>query len=909
MLKISDYLSKNSKFELARVASLLLAKLNFHLGKFDESVAYALQAGDEFNIHDNSQFVETILAVIIDMYTAGRVNENVKVVSALEGIFGRVVQRCLNDGELKQLIGMALDCRRLDILEAVMKSSQTPEQAAELLYYAKKVSENLINCVEFKARVVDCVIEMFMKLPKLDYVFVCDCLIETNQPAKVSQAINHLAGTDATLPEAIQISFNVQADATQEFLGHVVSGLRIESSKTLESLRDILSGRVSRRLYLEFLCRNNRTDALILEKTKGSLNPQMSLHHQALSCANGFTQAGSTNDEFLRKNLDFLSHASNWAKFSAAASLGSIHKGQNERSRELLSAYLPKTGGVSGSAYSEGGALMAMGLIHAGQGEEIVPYLLEQLGQSESEVVQHGACLGLGVSGLASRNEAALEAVKGVLYADNAIAGESAAISIGMLMLGSGDENLIAELKQYAHESQHEKIIRSLSIGMALVMYGRQDCANPLIAELEAEKDPILRFGAVWTTALAYAGTSSNFAVNKLLHFAVSDASDDVRRAAVTALGFVMFRDPQELPRIVQLLTESYNPSVRYGSAMALGIAFAGTANKQAIDLIMPMCKDITDFVRQGAFLALAMILMQHNDCSAGEDRVSALRKQLETVISTRHEDQLAKFGAILAQGILDAGGRNVRLALTTPSGHVSLMGVAGMALFTQFWYWYPFAHFLTLSLAPTALVAVVSSDLKLPKLSIISNAPPSQFAYPEPTKPAVTAAPKKIVTAILSTTAKAAARAKKHSQTTPAPTPSQQTDMLIDSTNPENESTNILKSAQMAPEENFETIDNFSRVVPPQIPLIQFTQDSRFKPISMDTWKGGILVLVDSNPAAGSDFPTHEIESSRPKSPEPQAKDTEETKNNDNSPVAPVKSPRLSPEHTSPNSPTMMED
>lgn len=898
----SELLARNEKFELAPLASLLLAKLNFHLGNFDDSVKFALLSGDIFNIEDNTQFVETILAVILDKYTEARVQGKTEIYTALDSIFTRVVQRCLRDREFKQLIGMSFDSRRLDILEAVIKSSESPEEAATLLYYAKSASANLNNCFEFKQQVINCIIDLFMKLPKLDYIFICDCLISTNSPKKVAEAINFLSANNA-LPEAIQIAFNVQADATQDFLGNVISNLNIENSATLEGLKSILSGKVSSRLYMEFLCRSNKTDPLILEKTKATLNPQMSIHHQALSCANGFIQAGTTNDEFLRKNLDFLSNASNWAKFSATVSLGSIHKGQLERSRDLLSAYLPKPG-VMSSAYSEGGALMALGLIHANQGDEILPYLLEQLASTQSEVIQHGACLGLGISGMASKNEAAVEVVKGILYADNAIAGESAGVSIGLLMLGSGDIDLVNELKQYARESQHEKIIRSLSIGIALIMYGHQDQADPLIRELEAEKDPILRYGAVWTVALAYAGTSSNSAINKLLHFAVSDANDDVRRAAVTSLGFVLFRNPEELPRLVELLTESYNPSVRYGSAMALGIAFAGTANKRAIDLIMPMCKDITDFVRQGAFMSLAMILMQHNDRSAGDNQVSNLRKQLEQVIGTRHEDQLAKFGAILAQGILDAGGRNVRLALNTPSGHVSLPGVTGLALFCQFWYWYPFAHFLTLSLTPTALVGVTSA-LKLPKLSVISNAPPSQFAYPEPTKPTVTVAPKKIVTAILSTTAKAAARARKQSNATPSLTPSE-SKMSIDTAEPE--TTEIIASAPVQPETietNFETLDNLSRVVTAQLPLIQFPVDSRFQPVSLSTWKGGILVLQDSNPSAG-DFEVHEInqqsdskkESSSPK-----------MVNNAASPSNSVKSPRLSPEHTSPSTSAMMED
>ena len=40
----------------------------------------------------------------------------------------------------------------------------------------------------------------------------------------------------------------------------------------------------------------------------------------------------------------------------------------------------------------------------------------------------------------------------------------------------------------YAKETQHDKIIRGLSIGLAFIFYGRQEQADKIIAELLAEK-------------------------------------------------------------------------------------------------------------------------------------------------------------------------------------------------------------------------------------------------------------------------------------------------------------------------------------------------------------------------------------------------------------------------------------
>jgi 26S proteasome regulatory subunit N2 len=192
----------------------------------------------------------------------------------------------------------------------------------------------------------------------------------------------------------------------------------------------------------------------------------------------------------------------------------------------------------------------------------------------------------------------AYEDLKQTLFSDSAVAGEASGYSMGLVMLGSGSADAIDEMLQYAHETQHEKIIRGLAVGIAFICYGKQEQADSVIDKLLKEKvsdenlgfgnqpdidylqDPVLRYGGVYSLALAYAGTAENGAIEKLLHIAVSDTADDVRRAAVTSLAFLLFRNPGQVPRMVQLLSESYNPHVRCGATLALGISCAGTGSQ-----------------------------------------------------------------------------------------------------------------------------------------------------------------------------------------------------------------------------------------------------------------------------------------------------------------------------------------
>lgn len=136
-------------------------------------------------------------------------------------------------------------------------------------------------------------------------------------------------------------------------------------------------------------------------------------------------------------------------------------------------------------------------------------------------------------------------------------------------------------------------------------------------------------------------------------------------------------------------------------------------------------------------------------------------RRQLEKIILDKHEDTMSKMGAILASGILDAGGRNVTIRLLSKTKHDKITAIVGLAVFSQFWYWYPLIYFISLAFSPTALIGL-NYDLKVPKFEFLSHAKPSLFEYPKPTTVPTAASAVKLPTAVLSTSVRAKARASK---------------------------------------------------------------------------------------------------------------------------------------------------
>ncbi|KAK2738460.1 proteasome regulatory particle base subunit [Myotisia sp. PD_48] len=834
----------------------------------------------------------------------------------LKHIIDRIFERCFQEQRYRQVVGIAVEAKdsamlRTAILRAAAddknEGADSSKRGEELMEYVLGICMNIVQERAFRNEILKMVLDLLNEIPAPDYFSIAKCVVYLNEHSMASEILQQLVekGDARSLAVAYQISFDLYDNSTQEFLKKVrqeVSAIVKESGPTessekmeddqtetketdnllqkdenagnskfsdetrsaLSSILEILEGVHSIQLNLEFLYKCNKADVAILNKIRDHLEARNSIFHTAVTVSTAFMHAGTTYDKFFRDNLDWLGKAVNWSKFTATAGLGVIHRGNLSQGQKLLAPYLPKDTvagvGSAGSVYSQGGSLYALGLIYANHGGPAVDLIREHFVKATDDVVQHGGALGLGVAAMATGDEGMYAQLKEVLNTDSAVSGEAVGLSMGLIMLGTGNMAALEDMVQYAHLTQHEKIIRGLAVGMALIMYGRQEAADELVSGLLGDPDPTLRYGGILAIAMAYCGTGSNKAVRKLLHVAVSDVNDDVRRAAVMNLGFILFRKYQSVPRMVELLAESYNPHVRYGAAMALGISCAGTGLENAIDLLEPMLKDSVDFVRQGAFIALSMVLVQQNEVRS--PKIAEIRKMMLKVVSDRHEDAMAKFGCALALGIIDAGGRNCTISLQTQTGNLNMPGIVGMAIFTQYWYWFPLTHFLSLSFTPTAVIGV-DHKLDVPLFKFHSNTRPSLFDYPPEQQEKADEEPEKVKTAVLSTTAQAKRRAQRREkqqrresidveQTPTTPKSTQLPEKMDIDEKPEEEKP--VEQGPAAPKRKLDKetekvgydIRNMSRVLPAQLKFLSFP-NSRYEPVKKPT--GGVMVLLDNKP------------------------------------------------------------
>ncbi|RKP32832.1 26S proteasome regulatory complex, non-ATPase subcomplex, Rpn2/Psmd1 subunit [Metschnikowia bicuspidata] len=876
----------DSSFPNRNLAALVISKVYYNLGDFSSAVTYALCAGVEFDVDEKSQYVETIVSHCIDLYIADSskayTTEGVaQPDKRLLAVFEHMVHKCLASGEVKLALGISMESYRLDIVTSILRAELAKDEDAggAAISYVLMCAKQVLSHAGYRTEVLLTLFELLLELHREnDFFTIFRIIVQLNDLTLAARVLRTLIVEDKPLV-AYQGAFDLVGSASQELLDNVSESLIKDkdfdtTQPVPKRLLHILSGVPTCDLDITFLCKNKSIDISILNTSKSLLEGRNSIFHSAITFSNAFMHMGTTDDSFFRKNLEWLNKACNWSKFSATAALGVIHKGNLSQGLSILKPYLPET---VGSPYTKGGSLFALGLIFAGHGRSTLGYLkkfvLEQgnsAGTMESDVMLHGACLGSGVAGMGCNSESLYEALKVVLYSDSAVSGQAAGLAMGLVMLGSGNAEAINDMFTYAQETQHEHIIRGLAVGIALLNFGREDEAMPIIDKLLDQEHPILRYGGVFTLSLAYAGTGNNDAIKKLLHFAVSDPSDDVRRASVLGLGFLLIRDHTATPQIVDLLSQSHNPHVRYGTAMALGISCGGRALPAALEVLEPLTKDPVDFVRQGALQASAMILIQQNETLF--PRVKDFHKLYLDTIKNKHEDALAKFGATLAQGIIDAGGRNVTINLENSNTNtLNVKAVVGLAIFAQSWFWFPFAHFLSLSFALTAVIGV-NAELKVPKFELNVHAKPEFFQYPPKVEEAKEKQPDKITKAVLSTTVRANARAKK--QQAKKEKGEKDDNMEVDEakvkadgeSKPATEKASDDKKAAEEKEKTeklertaFELvpirylkvpykISNLSRVLPNQANYVSFIKDKYF-PVRKSKGLGGIVVLEDLKP------------------------------------------------------------
>ena len=163
-----EELYEDPNFEKRSLAALIMSKVYYNLGDFEASVRYSLCAGDEFDVEEQSQYIETIVSQGISLYNTlsqqAYNDKSVKIDPRLTTIFEKMLDRCVSNGDLKLALGVSLESYHLDNVERILKQVKNDETALSLINYVVMCSNTVLEDSSFRTDVLKSMIQLLLGL-------------------------------------------------------------------------------------------------------------------------------------------------------------------------------------------------------------------------------------------------------------------------------------------------------------------------------------------------------------------------------------------------------------------------------------------------------------------------------------------------------------------------------------------------------------------------------------------------------------------------------------------------------------------------------------------------------------------------------------------------------------------------
>ncbi|RCN25730.1 hypothetical protein ANCCAN_28555 [Ancylostoma caninum] len=224
-----EELAEDKSFPARQKAALLASKVAFCLEDYENALNFALAADTHFKLtprpksktvgEKDDEYVNKIIEIAIDAYKHAK-NSDSRVDARLEALINRIFQRNLDKNELLYVIGLALDTRRIDMVEkAIVKST---ESHVLLLETIQKVTNAKMD-VQLRSQLLDVLVRLFTNNKHADFVAICQCLVKLNRPEDIGKLLDRLMSHENGDLIAYQIAFDLYENASQQFNTQVLN--------------------------------------------------------------------------------------------------------------------------------------------------------------------------------------------------------------------------------------------------------------------------------------------------------------------------------------------------------------------------------------------------------------------------------------------------------------------------------------------------------------------------------------------------------------------------------------------------------------------------------------------------------------------------------------------------------------
>ncbi len=338
--------------ETRQIAAAVASHVFFHLEEPGQALRLALESGnDVFNMKGsyNKAYVDCLVSAAIDAYVtkkkADSVGEEVQDehtgsldMAKLQQVLQYMFQQCFEGGNFHYALGIALEAMETSkvqevLTECAVRSNETT--LYQLLKHSLTASTNLVISKKFRNEVVESIAQqtqILMEssssviLKKEAAVTLSQCYQILKQAVPVANIISSLLdGSEEEYLLAYQLCFDLIESGDQSYVNQVEQNLPKKGGDNEKSEEvwtrynnavRILTGGLSSELALSFMHKFSDSDPLIMQNLKKALeergSARNSLLHNCAVMTHSYLNAGTTNDAFLRDNLDWMKKASNW---------------------------------------------------------------------------------------------------------------------------------------------------------------------------------------------------------------------------------------------------------------------------------------------------------------------------------------------------------------------------------------------------------------------------------------------------------------------------------------------------------------------------------------------------------------------------------------------------------------------
>ena len=404
-------------------------------------------------------------------------------------------------------------------------------------------------------------------------------------------------------------------------------------------------------------------------RTAGLTNVESSARHNLASAfVNAFTNAGFGSDKMMLVDGD----TTNWiwktkedGMISTTASTGMLMQWDVEMGLDKIDKYM-----AANEEEIRAGASLAIGMLNSGVRIDSEPALAllndEDHINSKSVPIRMASIMGLGLAYAGTGKEDVLELLLPIVE-DTSLdmqISAMAALALGLVFVGSANdrvgEAIVTTLLDDDRQKQlKDKWTRFMSLGLALLFFGRQEEVEVILETLKAIEHPMAKPAAVLAEVCAWAGTGTVLKLQELLHICndhIEDGEDkkgDELLQTYAVIGLSLISMGEEVGQ--EMVLRQFGHLMHYGESnirkavpLAMGLISPSNPQMKVYDTLSRYSHDNDNDVAINAIFAMGMLGAGTNNA-----RLAQLLRQLA---SYYHRDGNSLFMVRIAQGLLHMG-------------------------------------------------------------------------------------------------------------------------------------------------------------------------------------------------------------------------------------------------------------